>query len=237
MAPEDEPFNFDTIAQVYREERKSKTLTKLPLKFYQRLVNYLDELKRIYVEERSKDPMSSKSMMLEDEYTKAKKRTSQIYEHRERKTVLLALSAANGGNPDAKLMTAEERNAFNTLVETLSKNREYLMLKKENDTCSTSSFLASGQNKSEIEKKNSEDKNGIENFEPELKEKEEEIETEMITQENPVLLILEDIPSFETENGSLNLKKDDAISLSKDVANILCQHGKARVIKGIENGP
>ena len=58
----------------------------------------------------------------------------------------------------------------------------------------------------------------------------------MVTQENPVLLILEDVPSFETENGSFNLRKDDAISLSKDVAKILCQHGKARVIKDIKDG-
>ena len=52
MAQEDESFTFETIAQVYREERNSKTLIILPFNFYKNLVNYMKELKDKYVEER-----------------------------------------------------------------------------------------------------------------------------------------------------------------------------------------
>jgi DNA replication initiation complex subunit (GINS family) len=234
MAAEDEPFSFETIATVYREERKSKTLTKLPLNFYEDLGRYLNELKGVYVEERSKDPISPKTMMLEDEYQKAEKRKSQIYELRERKIVYLALSAANSGNPDLKLLTKNEKDAFSEIVRILSENRSLIMLEKENQTCSTTSFLSKEgaeiketKEKEKIKTENESDKskseNGLEIFEFDDDEN-----------ENPVLLILDDIPSFETEEGSYNLKRNDAISLSKNVAKILCTHKKARVINASE---
>jgi DNA replication initiation complex subunit (GINS family) len=234
MAVEDEPFSFETIATVYREERKSRTLTQLPLNFYKDLVNYLNELKGVYVEERSKDPISPKTMMLEDEYIKAQKRTAQIYEHRERKIVLLALSAVNSGNPDLKLLTKNEKDAFSEIVRTFSENRTMIMLEKENETCSTNSFLS----KEGVESKTPKAKENVKKEkEPNKTKSESDSETFEFDDneyENPVLLILEDIPSFETEERSYNLKKNDAISLSKDVAKILCSHKKARVIKASE---
>lgn len=234
MAAEDEPFSFETIANVYREERKSKTLTKLPMNFYQDLINYLNELKSVYVEERSKDPISPKTMMLEDEYTKAQKRTAQIYEHRERKIVLLALSAVNSGNPDLKLLTKKEKDAFSEIARVLSENRSLIMLEKENQTCTPTSFLSKEgveiKEPKEIEKSNKE----IESKKIKSENDNEIFEFDDDENENPVLLILEDIPSFETEERSYNLKRNDAISLSKDVAKILCAHKKARVIKATE---
>jgi DNA replication initiation complex subunit (GINS family) len=234
MAAEDEPFSFETIATVYREERKSKTLTQLPMNFYKDLIGYLIELKSVYVEERSKDPISPKTMMLEDEYIKAEKRTAQIYEHRERKIVFLALSAANSGNPDLKLLTKNEKDAFSEIVRILSENRSKIMLEKENQTCSTTSFLS----KEGLETKEPKEKENIK-IEKEIEKSKSESDIEISEfdedeNENPVLLILEDIPSFETEEGSYDLKRNDAISLSKNVANILCAHKKARVIKASE---
>lgn len=232
MTQDDEPFNFETIAQVYREEHNSKTLIKLPMNFYENLINYMQELKNNYVEERSKDPMAPKTMMLEDEYMKAQKRTSQIYEHRERKIVLLALAAANRLDPDLKSLTKNEKNAFNKIVNTLSENHAHIMLEKEQDTCSAKTFLTTEPKEVITSKDKISNKAETASNEVIKEESEKEIfEFDEDMQENPVLLILEDVPSFETEERSYNLKKDDAISLSKDVAKILCKHKKARVIK------
>jgi DNA replication initiation complex subunit (GINS family) len=233
MAIEDEPFTFEVIATVYREERKSKTITILPMHFFEDLKKYMDELKKIYFEERSKDPVSSKTMMLEDEYIKAQKRTSQIYEHRERKVALLALAAANGREPDLTSLTKEEKKALNEIVNTLSKNKANIMFGKETETCESKTFITSNQNQSPISNDVDSEKITIENYETQNKTKEnKESDFYEEIKENPVLLILEDIPSFETEKRSYNLKSGDAISLSKDVAKILCKHKMARVIKG-----
>jgi len=233
MAKEDETFTFETIAQVYREERSSTTLTKLPLHFYRQLADYLERLRDSYLEERNDDPTSPKTMMLEDEYNKAQKRALQIYEHRERKVVLLALQAANGGKPNIKTMTEEEKKAYEILVNTISKNRSQILLTKEENACESKTFLDDEQKPSEVEVL---DKKGdvIATPAKEKKKMKEGTETSIddLKQENPVLLILEDIPSFETEEKIFNLKKDDTITLPKKFAKILCNHGKARVIQG-----
>jgi DNA replication initiation complex subunit (GINS family) len=234
MVSEDDPFSFETIATVYREERKSRTLTKLPLNFYEDLVTYLNELKSIYVEERSKDPISPRTIMLEDEYQKAKKRTSEIYELRERKIVFLSLSAANRGNPDLKSLTKNERDAFSEIVRVLSKNRSSIMMEKENEMCSTTSFLSKEGAETKIPKEKEKSKKETESKMEKLEDESSKFEFDNDERENPVLLILEDIPSFETGERSYNLKRNDAISLSKDVAEILCAHKKARVIKTSE---
>ena len=233
MAKEDENFSFEIIAQVYREERGSTTLTKLPLHFYQRLTQYLERLHNSYLEERKKDPSSPKSIMLEDELNKAQKRSSQIYEHRERKIILLALQAANGGKPNLNIMTKMEKNAFDTLVDTLLKNRSQILLKSEEDACEPKTFLHKEQKGDKIEIKDEIRGLSDTNIEENMKTKiEAESIIDDIEKENPIILILEDMPSFETGERTFNLKKDDIITLPKKLAKILCKHGKARVIKG-----
>ncbi|UCG70983.1 MAG: hypothetical protein JSV09_08305 [Thermoplasmata archaeon] len=237
MLKEDETFTFETIAQVFREERNSTILTKLPIHFYKQLIDYMERLQESYFEERDNDPISSKTMMLEDELNKAQRRVSQIYEYRERKIVLLALQAANGGVPDLTFITGEEKKVFEALVDLLSDSRSRILLKKDEDVCKPKTFLAPDEKHVEIvaekesnDKKESQDKETIKG-----KEKEESVTNNMTNnfdQENSVLLILEDIPSFETEERTFNLKKDDTITLSKKLAKILCKHEKARIIEG-----
>ena len=65
MVKDEEAFTFETIAQVYREERNTAILTKLPIGFYRKLASYLKKLQVSYFEARQKDPNSSKTMMLE----------------------------------------------------------------------------------------------------------------------------------------------------------------------------
>lgn len=235
MVKKEDDFTFETIAQVYREERKTTGLTKLPLNFYKNLAEYIDKLRESYFRERKNDPTSSKSIMLEDEFNKAEKRASQIYEFRERKITLLALSSVNDGNPNLKLMVEEEKKAFSDLVEILKKNRSSILLKKEEDRC----VSESSQTSDEKLKEEKNDDNIGEKVISHKKEKEKQKEKNEqlahdISQENQLLLILEDIPSFVTEERILNLKKDDAISLPKDVAQILCRHKKAKIIHSNE---
>lgn len=234
MSKKDEELTFETIAQVYREERNSTALTKLQRHFYKDLNDYLEKLRSSYLEERNHDPTSSKTLMLEDEYNKAQRRASQIYEHRERKIVLLALSAVNGGSPNLSQMTNDEKIAFDNLVDTLKKNRSHILLRKEEDTCESKSFLISEQKSVKAEPADEIEGHKKLLAEEEMKVKGENESFDEIQQENPVLLILEDILSFETEERTFDLKKNDAVSLPRKVAKILCRSGKARVIKGCE---
>lgn len=229
---EDEPFTYETITQVYREERKLQTLTTLPLNFYKKLDKYIEKIRGSFINERQADPNSPKTLMLEDELRKAEKRASEIYERRERKIVILALSAANGVNPNIKFLTAEEKEAFKNIVDTLFKNRKDIFSKKEEDECEVKPIFTAEQETEKVETAKVDD-NELKVFTEEIEEKKrsdgaiDDYETE-----NPVILILEDIPSFETKERTFDLKKDDTITLPREYARILCKHQKAKIIYG-----
>ncbi|UCF07727.1 MAG: DNA replication complex GINS family protein [Thermoplasmata archaeon] len=232
MAKQDEEFTFETIARVYREERKSTTLTKLPPQFYPNLIEYVEHLRNSYYEARKEDPTSSKTMMLEDEYNRSDKRANQIYEYRERKITALALSAVNGGDPNISFLSPEEKKAFEEIVSTLSKNRLHILSIKEESTCEATTFLPSEKISSPQESQEESEKTIPPITEGKSGETHDHgtMTTEHV-QDNPVILILEDIPSFETEERTFNLRKDDVVSLPKKYANILCKNEKARVIR------
>lgn len=233
MAKHDEEFSFETIANVYREERKQTTLTKLPLHFYRNLGNYIERLQKGYLSARKENPNSPKTMMLEDEYERSQKRANQIYEYRERKLTSLALSVANGGNPNMSALTAEERRALEELVETLTTNRSKILLTEAGDSCEPEK---TSENQEEVEIEKDDVETVQQSTSPSQKEllENETYDTgdELSHEENSVILVLDDIPSFSTEDRILNLKKDDVISLPKRYANILCRNQKAKVIRG-----
>lgn len=233
MAKDDEEFSFETIAKVYREERKSTTLTKLPNNFYRNLMDYIERLHQGYLSARKDDPTSPKTVMLEDEYFRSQKRAHQIYEYRERKVTTLALSAVNGGNPKTSSLTNEEKTAFKDIVETLTNNRGFILSVNERDACEPASFLAPEKDGTPSEVEGETGEHDASFFE----EKSEnigsaEMPSKKLADENQVILIMEDIPSFETEDRSFNLKKDDVITLPTKYASVLCRNEKARVISG-----
>ena len=235
MAKQEEEFTFETIAKVYREERKQTTLTKLPLHFYSNLKSYIEKLKDGYLSARKEDPNSPKTMMLEDEFERSQKRAIQIYEYRERKLTSLALSVANGGSPNTSALTSEEKRALEDLVGTLTINRSKVLMAEVEDTCEPETTL---KNEEEVETENDDVDTVQESATPSqniLHENETlDEQKDMFPDENPVILVLEDIPSFSTEERPLNLKKDDVISLPKRYANILCRNQKAKVIRGYQ---
>jgi DNA replication initiation complex subunit (GINS family) len=232
MALEDESFTYETITQVYREERKLQTLTTLPLNFYKKLDEYIKKIRENYIKERQADPNSPKTLMLEDELRKAEKRASEIYERRERKIVILALSAANGVNPNIKVLTAKEKEAFNNIVDTLLRNRKDIFSKKEEDECEVKPIFSAEKEIEKVETTKVED-NDLNVFAEEMgEEKRSDGPIDDYETENPVVLILEDIPSFETKERTFDLKKDDMITLPREYARILCKHKKAKVIQG-----
>jgi DNA replication initiation complex subunit (GINS family) len=233
MAKQEEEFTFETIANVYREERKQTTLTKLPVHFYKDLGIYIDKLHKGYLAARTEDPHSPKTVMLEDEFERSQKRANQIYEYRERKIATLALSIANGGSPNTSTLTEEEKRALGEIVETLTKNRSKILLANDGKSCEPTTSIKSEKKVSPAKDDNEIDVQKVSLSQKDLPEnKIEETQEHESYEGDPVILVLEDIPSFSTEERTLNLKKDDVISLPKRYANILCANEKAKMIFG-----
>jgi hypothetical protein len=169
--------------------------------------------------------------MLEDEFERSQKRANQIYEYRERKITTLALSVANRGSPNTSPLTVEEKRALEDMVEILTKNRSKILAANEDNSCEPATFLKSEEKVTPAEKDNEIDEQKLSRAQRELPENEiEETKESKPHEENSVILVLDDIPSFSTEERTFNLKKDDVISLPRRYANILCTNEKARVV-------
>ena len=174
-------------------------LSKIPPDFYEEVIDFIIDLE----ERLEKEASNQKKSILEDEIENIKKITDNIYEQREKKIVLSAISRVRGGNPDTSNMISSEKKLFDSLVNFLLRNRE-------------ETFKKTGETQT-VEKKETE---------PELKKEEQAEETGNKDNNNPVVKVNETLPEFMgTDEKKYHLRRDDVLSLPKDMRDILSQRG------------
>jgi len=195
-------INYKTLRRIQQTERNAPMLTKIDGGFYHALSQYVNGLEGRL----KKESPSQKQMLLKEEIQNTRKITTNIYEQREKKILLAAISKARGGNPDLKHLIDKEQQLFDSVLELMTQSRKQLLNKE------------SEQGKKEE----------IKPVEPKNEEKENE------TQENtnPVVQITQDIPEFVgTDTKHYHLKKNDIISLPEDMSDTLAERGAARKTK------
>ncbi len=205
-------IGFTEISEVYRNERRSKTLTHIKGDFFGRASQYLARLKEEYSDENTNGSVSSaKAMMLQDEIKKVQKRLDQTYCHRERKISLAALAGVSGSEMP-KYLTENEKKLYSSLVDILRHFRG-------GGTDDIAEKIAASV--------------PVEERAPGSEVAEEEI-SEPEREEVPIatVQILEDIPSFTGTNRVYNLKKQDVVTLPINFADVLIARGAAKVIEG-----
>jgi DNA replication initiation complex subunit (GINS family) len=205
-----EELGFSEISEAYRNERKSKLLTKLPPRFYERADGYLEALKGDY-EAQAKGRSGPKTMMLLDEIGKIEKSLKMIMEIRERKVVLAAL-AKMGGSPIPENMTNRDHSLFDAMISVLERHRG-----PEEPV----------KGKEEV----------LETPEPEAVEAVEcqstfvEPEKAGEKEESMVVHVLEDLQPFVSLDHTYELSKDDVATLPAEYAALLSEKGKVRIIE------
>jgi len=200
----DEEINYKTLRKIQEIEKNSPVLSELKPDFYKDFIGYLKILNKRLDLEKS----SQKQILIRDEIENIKKIVINIYENREKKILLAAISKARGGNPDLKNIIQEEKILFDSVYDLLLKLRK---------------------NALEIEKL-PEEKENNDNKLDEIsvnKNKTEEIQENL----NPIIKITQDIPEFVgTDRKKYNLKKNDIISLEDNMSNMLIKKGAAEKI-------
>jgi len=208
-------IGFSEISDVYRNERRSKVLSKLPVNFYTRAEEHLQKLRdehcaAILI------PNNPSSMMLWDQISKLDKRLNHIYEIRERKITLAALDNMVGGAPPDN-MTRRDKALFEQLVGTLTIFRN----QSESQECPPPVKIQ--EPRPEPEKFT----------QPKLIEPEPAIEAVAPEPTETIIVhVLEDIPPFEGLNNTYDLKKDDMVTLPSQFASLLSSKGKVRIVSG-----
>ena len=202
----DDEINYRSLREIQQMEKKSPTLTELKSAFYSDISKFVEELKS-----RLKDDNSSqKQTLLNEEIENIQKIAMNIYELRERKILLAAITKTRGGSPDIKNMTNTEKDLFESILKILDTSRNNLFKNKSKEN----------------EEKVPEEK-------PNQPEKIEEKPKENNKNPNPIVRVIKDVPEFiGTNEKRYNLRKNDILSLPEDMCEMLDRRG---VIKKINN--
>jgi len=200
----DEEINYRSLRKIQENEKNSPILSELKPDFYTAFIVYLKNLNKRLEEEKS----SQKKLLIIDEIENTKKIGINIYEHREKKILLAAISKARGGNPDLKNIINDEKILFDSVYELILKSRKSAI---------------------EIEKLDEEkQEKPVESEVISVDIKETELKQENL---NPILRINQDIPEFiGTDGNKFNLSKNDIISLEDNMSNMLIKKGAAEKI-------
>lgn len=198
---EEDEITYRTLRKIQQMEKNSPVLTELKPDFYNVLLEYLKNLdNRI-----DRETATQKQILLKDEIQNTKKIATNIYEQREKKILLAAISKARGGNPDLKNMIDVEKNLFNPVLNLMLDSRKKII------------EIKTKENKS----------NNTKTVEPEEEKTEEKQENS-----NPIVRVTQDIPEFiGTDEKKYNLRNNDVVSLPEDMSDMLSKRGVVEKIK------
>jgi len=197
----EEEINYRSLRKIQQMEKNAPALSNITSDFYSSLVNHLNELDERF----QKEENTQKKMLLQDEIENIKKLSLSIYELREKKIVLAAVSKARGGNPDINNLIEPEKKLFNSILETMLTSRNNVFENKE------------------VEKDNVVQES---NPDEEIKE-----EANKLEYHNPVVKVDKNVPEFiGTDEKKYFLRKNDLISLPADMSKMLVERGVAEAI-------
>jgi DNA replication initiation complex subunit (GINS family) len=214
MAADRGDLTYEDIMGLFRQENKSSQLTKVDPALYDRISTYIKTLRKESEREIAMNPMSQASMMINDQLKKAIEKAKRVYELRQRKISLLALRKVAGDNPDTSNLTPDELVLFSSLVSVAGAHKD-----------SNADFEDLGPRFAQAKEVSSL---------PEVPTAEVCAEKPDSAQKEPeelvLVRVLEDLPTFAGVDKDYKLRKEDVVSLPKNMAQTLVSHGKARVI-------
>ena len=200
---EEDEINYRTLRKIQEMEKNTPVLNELKTGFYQDLAAYLNNLNKRTESESS----SQKQILLKDEIENIKKIATSIYEQREKKIVLAAVSKARGGNPNQENMLDNEKQLFDLILATINDSRRKILkqdIKKDEDNKVITTKPEKSKGEPEIQNQNS----------------------------NKIVHIKENIPEFiGTDTKKYNLHKNDVITLPEDMSKMLSKKGAAEEVK------
>ena len=148
-----------------------------------------------------KEDDANKLKLFDDEIQNTKKIAFNIYELREKKIIQAALSKVRGGKPDLKNLLEIEKRLYDSLVKQIIVSREEILEQK-------------------LEKKT------------DVKSAPETGKKERKSNTNAIVRVTQDTPEFVGTNmKTYSLRKDDVLTLPKEMSDPLLKRGVVKQIK------
>jgi DNA replication initiation complex subunit (GINS family) len=115
---------YTQLLEWRRAETSTRGLSKLPKEFYEANRRYLSETRATFEAELRENPSSRKGELARQTFARAQQLARDIIEARMRKLLDLAFQAAVGGAKDLPNALSEERTLFDGLVDALRIHRK-----------------------------------------------------------------------------------------------------------------
>lgn len=218
-----EEINYKTLRKIQQAERQSPMITRIESHFYKDVSVYI---KRLH-ERLEEETQAQKKMLLHEELQNIEKIARNIYEHREKKIILAAISKARGGNPSHENMIKKENQFFKDIYHLILSARSniYEQSLSASSDMKPPENIDTGKPSSSTTNKN----------EPKNTEKTKKAPSKTSSKQknsHPIIRIINDIPTFiGTDNHTYTLRKADVLTIPPDMADMLIKRKKAQLIK------
>jgi DNA replication factor GINS len=213
---DDEEFSYKTLRKIQQSEKQSPKVTKIPKSFYDDVKTYLDGLQN----QLEKETKHKRQMLLADEIQNMEKIITNIYEQREKKIIMAAMSRVRSGNPHLHDLLDPELKLFDDLQQVLKGARKRI-LSNENEPEPLLPLTDSGpeiQDREETEEAIDE--------EPVIEEEHK------IVNDHEMIRIVKDMPTFVgTDAKQYTVKVGDVLSVPAQMADMLV---KRRIAERID---
>ncbi|HHH79286.1 MAG TPA: DNA replication complex GINS family protein [Thermoplasmatales archaeon] len=208
----DDDLSYKDLRRLHQLEKRSSAIAQLRNDFYIKVMDYIKELEQIL--DNADSPQKRK--LIEDELKNARQAFREIYELREKKIVLAALSKVRGGNPDLRNLIHEETVLFEMLVDVLKTARDNTLIDKKTEDSSPQTYETEPINKKVDEKEA--------NHHEEVKKEDNE--------ERTVVLMKKNLPTFVGINMKrYTLRENDVISMPLNMGETLEKRGAAEKVR------
>ena len=195
-----EEISYRFLRKIQQTEKTSPKLSDVRSNLYSEIQDYIKNLE----EREEKEKTNQKKKILSEEIENTRRIFLDIYEKREKKILMAAITRARGGKPNLDNMLDIEKKLYNSIFEIISSSRKIAL-----------------ENKKDLVKPTEEKKEKVK-----VEDKSEENNKKDLNKSqknNPIIRLKEDIPEFVgTDKKKYTLKKDDIISLSEQMSNMLC---------------
>jgi len=125
-------ITLETLYDILRNEKKREDLQKLEDSFFNDVVNYLREKKKLLSSKQEENELfaSGERKKLEYELNSINRILKEIYERRETKIIAIAINKSKTGSEiiDTSAMLREERQFYQQVLETLDDYRRGILL-------------------------------------------------------------------------------------------------------------
>lgn len=249
-------MGFQVLAEVYNTEKGSSSLKSIPEDFYERATTYIKSLLVDIENHRGEEGnrLDYSTLRKSDDYKRAKELLERIYSTRERKIVLLALNSSRGVNVKTGEMTDMEESFYYTLKVEMERTRDRFLRydafmkkperpRKATGIDTTTDDFVSETEPSPKENKGSSAKTKEEReckvvrtrakdlSENDLKESGKVRDNDNCLDGYKIVRAVKDIEPFVTGDGrTISLDKEDVATLEENVAAILVNSGKAKIV-------